>query len=398
MTSRKVEYGIVMLLSAYVIVYVHRIVTGVMKPELEELANSFGWDDIMFTSAVASAYFYAYAAMQLPGGVLADALGIKRYASLSLSVLAFGTLLMTVGNPYSVIAGRALIGGGAAAIFISVQRYIGVNLGKGAGGRVTGLALSAGNIGALLATTPSRIVIDSVGVPGFLLVLFATSVILALGTHATITDVGLRRVSIKDALKEVLSQLRVTASSIHSWSLALALASTYATVVAFQSYWGPDYFAQVFEAGATEVSVYLMILALSFALFTVVVGWVSDKVLGRRKPILILNSALHALSWGTLLIIASIGPINNAFLPYALSAFVGFSAAFHIVIPPMAREAYPPEYSGTTFAFVNMAGFIGIAIYQSLNVIISDVATALEIFLALSLISLLASLMTRETL
>jgi len=77
---------------------------------------------------------------------------------------------------------------------------------------------------------------------------------------------------------------------------------------------------------------------------------------------------------------------------------LGGIAATHIVISPMAREAYPSEFSGTTFAFVNMVGFLTVAVYQSLGAILNDPQPVLIIFSVASLISGILSIRAKETL
>ncbi len=59
---------------AYVVVFFHRLAAGVVK---EDLMSSFDMNATTF-GVVGSLYFYAYMFMQIPSGILADALGAKK--------------------------------------------------------------------------------------------------------------------------------------------------------------------------------------------------------------------------------------------------------------------------------------------------------------------------------
>ncbi|RLG78884.1 MAG: hypothetical protein DRO10_01845 [Thermoprotei archaeon] len=391
------KHGFIVLLAGYVLVYIHRIVTGVLKPEFSVIALKYGWDPTIFMSLSSSAYFYAYAAMQLPGGVFADALGMKKYAALSLALITGGTALMILEIPTAVIIGRLLIGGGAAAVFICIQRFIGIRLTHSLGGRATGTALMVGNIGALLATSPSRYAVNVMGFHLYLIMLGSLTAIVGILSYINLKDRGMEGIRVTESLKKIFIQLSQVVRNTHSLALAYTLATTYATVVAFQSFWGHEYYTQVFGADENASANYLLMVAMSFIVSTLIAGWITDKVIGRRKPVLILNSILHFVSWAVMLL-----PIYYPLRPSQVfglgaSILLGFAAGFHIVIPPMARELYKKEFSGTTFAFVNLAGFIAIAIYQSLGVAVA-IGGIIALFTLLSLLSIAASILTKETL
>ncbi len=390
--------GLLALFGAYIIVYIHRIMTGVIKPELESMATSHGWDPVSFSAAVASFYFYAYALMQLPGGVLADVLGIRKYVALSLTMMSLGTILLSAPDPYVVLIGRLLIGAGAASVFISIQRYTGVYYEKNMGGKITGIAVTAGNLGAVIATTPVRLIVDKWGMFSIILLLFMFSIIFTITSAAFIKDPGLARIGFRKAFGKTIDQLKIVVKTSHSWSVALVHAATYAQVVAFQAYWGQDYFSMFSNNDPTKTSYFLLMIALSFAILTPVVGWISDNVLGRRKPIMISSVIMHIVTWLLYIYFIKTHTTSLYIIPWILAFLLGFAAALTIATPPMAREAYPPEFSGTTFAFVNLIGFLSIAIYQSLASLVSSVTEMLYIFSVIGFIALIFSFKARETL
>ncbi|ABL79218.1 MFS transporter [Thermofilum pendens] len=394
--ERKLLYSITSLYVAYFLVYVHRTMTGVVQEELGGIASAHGLPPAAFTSIVAAAYFYTYAAMQLPAGILADALGAKRYVGTSMLLLGLGSALASTCDPTLILVGRLVIGVGAASVWVSLQRVIGVYAEKNVGATLTGLALAVGNLGALFATAPLREAVDAVGLRAVFLYLAVAAFILSVAAFLGINDPGISRGSLKRGLAETLRQLKVVARSRHSIALALAFAGTYSAVLAFQSLWASIYVSRYFPEYRRETPLLLLLLALAFLVSVPLVGYVSDAVLKKRKPVLLAGIVLHFLAWVGLLVASRLS-LGLAELE-AIFLLLGVVAATHMVIPPLSREAYSPEFSGTTLAFVNMVGFVAIAVYQSIGAVVGDPSIPLVVFALVSLAALLLSGSVRETL
>lgn len=396
MVNRRLLVALAVLYVLYFLVYVHRTITGVLKPELQVISAQTGFELALLSSLMASAYFYAYSAMQLPGGVLADALGVRRYVALSGGVMALGALLFSSAVPTLMLIGRFLIGGGAAAVYISIQRVIGVYAEKKRGGLLTGLALSVGNLGALFATVPARSLLDVLGFSEFFFVLTLVSVVLAIIPLYAISDEGISSKGVVEGLRKALRQLKIVVKSYHSWAVALAYTGTYSAVLAFQSFWGYEYMQKYYGFSKAEAAEALFFLALAFLISVPIIGYVSDSLLKKRKPILIAGCFLHSLAWFTAALAPSLGVTRMGI--YLFSFVLGLIASTHMVISPMSREAYPPEFSGTTFAFVNLIGFLTVAIYQSLGVVFTNPLNVLTLYGVIAFITGVLALKTKETL
>jgi MFS family permease len=91
------------------------------------------------------------------------------------------------------------------------------------------------------------------------------------------------------------------------------------------------------------------------------VGALSDR-LGRRKPLLLVLSALFTLCW--------IPWIAGTAMPLALSlslfTLMGLCAAGFTLTWALAKEVNPHELSGMATSLVNTGIFLGTAIYQPL--------------------------------
>ncbi|MEM1517174.1 MAG: MFS transporter [Thermofilum sp.] len=388
-------FSLAALYSAYFLVYFHRTCTGVLQDKLWEAARLSGWDPALFASLASSAYFYTYAAMQLPSGILADALGAGRYVALGSALMAAGSALSALGRPELLIAGRLLVGFGGASVWVSLQRVIGTRFGKDRGGLLTGLALAVGGLGSLAATLPARILADAVGLSGLFLVLAALTPVPALVALATVDDRGVGSGSLRRGLGEAVKQVRVVARSPHSIALAVAAFGTYSALIAYQSYWGSRYLTQYFGLSHREAAELLLLTSISFAATVPLVGYFSDSVLHRRKPVLVASCALHTLLW---VWSAALAFSRSSELAVLHAVAVGVVTATHSVIAPLSREAFSPEFSGTTLSFVNTLTFAAIAAYQLAGYAVHDPALVMLAFAAFSAAALLLSPWVRETL
>ena len=75
---------------AFLTAYFHRTVIGVVS---DSLMRDFAIERATDLGLLASIYFWTYAVLQLPAGIMADVIGPRRVISLALLVSAAGSLL-----------------------------------------------------------------------------------------------------------------------------------------------------------------------------------------------------------------------------------------------------------------------------------------------------------------
>lgn len=105
----------------YLSVNFHRVSTAVVAPELVKAFELSG----TVLGVLASAYFYPYAIMQLPVGLLADSVGPRIIVTLSLLIYCFSTILFGLSTSISMaIFARVLMGFSAAGLFVPAMKIL----------------------------------------------------------------------------------------------------------------------------------------------------------------------------------------------------------------------------------------------------------------------------------
>ena len=142
---------------AYLMSFGMRAVTAVIAPELMrdfDLSNA----QLGF---LGSAYFLAFAAMQLPLGIWLDRFGSRRVHGSLLMFSAAGCWLFANAGSYTELwIGRALIGAGVAGGLMSALKAYRFWYPAERQQSLAAWTLMAGSLGALLVTVPARWAIE----------------------------------------------------------------------------------------------------------------------------------------------------------------------------------------------------------------------------------------------
>ena len=95
-----------------------------MAPVADRLMADFNISAMVFGS-LGAAYFYIYAAMQLPSGTLADTLGPRKTLTAGLLLSILGSLVMGLAPSFGAIyVGRLIVSFGVSVAWLSVVKVI----------------------------------------------------------------------------------------------------------------------------------------------------------------------------------------------------------------------------------------------------------------------------------
>lgn len=352
--------------SLYFIAFFQRVAPAVM---VEELMRDFGIGAALL-GHLSAAYFYAYAAVQVPSGLLADALGPRRVSAAAALLAGAGTLLFALaGDLWLAYTGRLLIGASVGVAFVACMRLAGHWFPPNRFAMVTGVALMVGNLGGIVAGVPLSEAVAALGWrPTMVLsavVTFALAVAVWLLVRDDPTERGYRShahpsVQANGALPPGQA-LRKVVSERDTWLLFLAAGLSAGPVLVFAGLWGVPYLTQSYGIDRSHAAALTSTMLLAWAVGGPTLGALSDR-LGRRKLPYLAANALSALLWGVFLFLDDLP--TAALFP--LFAAIGFSSGGLIIGFAFAREANHPGAAGAVGGVVNMATLGFGAIQQQL--------------------------------
>ncbi len=350
-------WGLVALL--YLLGFFQRMAPAVM---VEDLMRDFHINGAIMGNLSAT-YFYAYAAMQIPSGLLADKIGPRRLSSIACVVFAGGVLIFAwAANIYLAYVGRFLIGASVAVAFVTCMKLAGHWFPTNKFATVTGVSLVFGNIGGVLAGVPLSEMVAGVGWR----ISMAASGILTLCTAAVIWfavrddpgEYGYKSHAHASVQQQGSLPMMVALKSVvcrrDTWLLFFAGGFSTAPILVFAGLWGVPYLMQVHGLERSQAATMTSTMLVAWAMGGPFLGALSDRLGLRRLPYL-LSTMCTALLWLVFLCVEM-----STTLLYPLLAAIGFTSGAVIIGFAFAREVNHPMASGATGGVVNMS-VLGIA-------------------------------------
>lgn len=391
----------------------------------QRVAPSIMIDDLMreFSASgfilgnLSAFYFYAYAGIQIPIGVLLDHWGPRRLLSAAAAVGAAGSFLfaMADGLPQAYF-GRLLIGAGAGVCFISCLKITALWLPLRNYAFLTGLTMFIGMMGGITGQGPLVAVVEFVGWRNAVISAALFSVLCGIGIWlvAATGDRSFRASIKEEALSAsspgLLGRLNLVLTRPQTWLLAINLAAHGAPMLGFAGLWGVAYIMTKFGLDRTAAAFATSIVLVGWAFGGVAGGWISDRI-GRRKPIMILASFVLLLTW----LIILFTPNTNATVVISLLLINGLASGTMIVGFAVANESISPAAGGTVSGVINCGIMASGAVAQVLIGWLLDLQWdgridngvrlysveafegAFLVFIACGLISLITVVFIRET-
>jgi MFS family permease len=351
----------------YLTGFYQRVSPAVMT---EELMRSFGIGAAQLGN-LSGFYFYAYVAMQIPTGVLVDSWGARKLLIGGPIVAAAGTFLFGMTASFALACvGRAMIGGATAVAWVVLLKLATHWFAERKFAMLSGLGLFFGNIGALLAQLPLRLLIDRFGWRG--VVIQSAAVIVAVGILAIIfvkndpSDEGytshapaLLQRSDKNKLGDVLKGLGKIFKYRNTWLIFLSQGAVVGAILSFTGLWGTPFLKARFGLQTTSAAAVCSVMIVCWAVASPICGALSDKI-GRRKPIHTLGCIIATIGWSALFYAAGIS--LGVFV--AIAAITSVASGAVVVGFAYGKESVPIQYMGTISAIVNIGNMIGPMILQ----------------------------------
>jgi MFS family permease len=316
-------------------------------------------------------YFYAYVAMQIPTGVLVDSWGPRKLLILGSLLAAAGTLIFGATDNYTLACvGRAIIGASTAVGWVVLLKLATHWFPGKQFAMLAGLGLFFGNIGAVAAQVPLRLMIEHFGWRA--VVLGSAAVILAvcgLAWGLVRNDPSEKRFrTFAPASLQVRSNPKITTilagfkrifAYRNTWLIVAAQGGLVGPMLAFTGLWGAPFLKARFGLAPKESAAVCSIMIISWAVASPICGAWSDRI-GKRKPIYFCGCLISATGW--IAMFYTPGLPLPAFI--VIAALTSLASGAVVIGFAYGKESVPIHFLGTISGAVNIGNMIGPMLLQ----------------------------------
>ena len=333
----------------YFLSLLFRVVNAVIAPDL--IADlGLGPSALGLLTA---AYFIAFAAFQLPLGILLDRFGPRQVEALLLIVAAIGAVLFSQATTVAgLVVGRALIGLGVSACLMAAFKAFTIWFAAAQWPRVNGLQLAAGGCGAMAATAPVEALMRVTDFRGLFLLLAALTALTAAMLFFTVPEK--KNESEKQCLAELVKGVGQVFQSPLFWRIAPLTMVSQATFMAVQSLWAGPWLKDVAHLGRGELSMVLLVtagaMAVGYVTLGIVAEWLSRHGIG---PMAVAVAGMAAFIGVQVLIVA--GPLR--WTPVLWPAF-GCLGTSGVTSYAALTQQFPKALAGRLNTGLNLIVFV----------------------------------------
>lgn len=342
----------------YFLSYLYRAVNAVIAPDL---TNDLGLDASAL-GLLTAAYFLTFAAFQLPLGILLDRYGPRRVEAALLIFAAIGAALFAwAPNEGTLIFARALIGFGVSACLMAAFKAYVMWFPMERLALINGIHLTAGGLGALMATAPVEAALTYTDWRGVFWILACVTAIATAVLFWVVPerDAGDRHATMSDAIGGVIEVFK----SPIFWRVAPWTVASQATFLSVQTLWVGPWLTDVAGLDRHQAAFSLFWIAASMT-----IGFFSWGLLTERlhrwfdvRPMTVAAVGMGLFLSTQLLIVSELAVTWNASLPGILLVtwlVFGFSGTAGVLPYAALSQAFPKKLAGRVNTGINLIVFI----------------------------------------
>lgn len=333
----------------YLLSYLLRVINSVIAPSLISELGLSASDLGLLTSA----NLFAFAAFQLPLGVLLDRYGPRKAESALLLIAAMGCAIFALSGSLALLMlGRAMMGLGTSACLMAAFTAYALFLPKEKLPSINAYQLMAGGLGALLGTTPVEFLDNAIGWRGVFWVVGGFAVFMSAVIYFAVPRRNESYAS-QQTWAEAIGGVRDVFTSRIFWRIAPICVVCQASFIGIQSLWLGPWFHDVlgFNARATADALFAVASAMVFG--NLCVAWIAG-FLSKRGVDAILISVVGMVIFTiiqTLIVLGVIPPSLQGWMAWV------FMASYANVCYAGLTQAFPTKLAGRVLTGLNLLVF-----------------------------------------
>lgn len=347
-------------ISYYCFAYLLRVYPSVMEYELRSYfditAGGFG--------LLTSFYYFAYAPMQLPVGVMVDRIGPRRSLIVASMISTLGVFIFAHFRVFDVaLMGRFMVGFGAAFAYVTALKLASTWLPQKYFATATGAVTGCGMVAAIFTDV---YLTHGVKVDGFRFAMFfplfigmALIVLIFLiirdkpkeeSADAETAVLGYRQLG--DYLWGIMKNRQM-------WFIGIVGALLYLPSSVFLDVWAIPYLRYVHHFTPEQAAWGVSVMLMGWIVSSFASGALSDIFGTRKKPLMV--ACFMATIVSSIILFLHGLPF---YLLYPLLFIFGLCCGPHPLCFTLSKENNPHKISGTAIAFANFVIMMGGFIFQ----------------------------------
>ena len=360
------------LTGAYLLSQFFRTALAVVAPEI---AHDLALDPARL-GVLSSAWFWAFAAAQIPIGVALDRWGPRRTVSVLFGVAGLGCVAFARADGLASAAfGQVLIGIGCGPVFMGALVVLARFYDPRRFALLSSILLAVGSGGTLLGATPLAMTAAAFGWRGAYLAMGGIVVLVAVLVALVVRDrpPGMAPPAGGESAAAALWGILAVLRRRELWPILPIAFTGYAVLVTVRGLWAGPYLADVFGFGPVERGNALLVMSVAMILGTLLYGNLERRIDRRRDPALVGGA-------GTVLVLLLLVmfPATSALAATALLALLGGLGMTYALLMAQGRRFLAPHEVGRGLTFLNCACFAGAATLQALSGVVVEQASGAE--------------------
>jgi predicted MFS family arabinose efflux permease len=320
------------------------------------------------TGLLSSAFFFSFAAVQIPIGILIDRYGPKRTMLGTAVLTVAGTVLFALApSAFLLIAARVLMGLGCSTFFMaplviyagrfSPERFAGL----------TSLQMGLANTGTLAATAPLAASAAAFGWrASFLAVAVLTIVIAFVIVWAVPKDAGSGRP--KETWSDTFRGVGAALKARSFWPVFFMHLTTYGCFASVIGLWAGPWLSDVHGADLTTRG-RILLLGASAQICGMLLWGAMDRFWGSYKKPVLIGSTATILLLGILVFV----PLDRTLATLWFIPF-GLCVAYTPILTSHGKSLFPTSVTGRGITLMNIGTMGGAFLSQSATGMLIDLA------------------------
>jgi predicted MFS family arabinose efflux permease len=319
--------------------------------------------------ALTGAFFFGFAAMQIPCGFLFDRFGPRRSVAGMLILATTGGIIFTLAPSWPILlTGRVLMGAGFGVMLIGSMVVISRWFPPDRFSTLTAMVMSIGLLGNLAATTPLAWASQAVGWRAVFGAAVVFTALAAITVWLVVRDAPSGHPFLARTPEPPRQMLKGLMEVLRNPRLKPILAlnfCNYACTFTVQGLWGGPFLREVHGLSPIEAGNVLLIAVIAYQVGMLAFGPL-DRLLDTRKWIAT-GGSLVIISILATLTLASAPPI---WVPIGAIVGIGFFSASSTMVMTHGRGIIPDRLIGRGIATINTFVMLGVTCMQTLSGII----------------------------